>query len=83
MLFLENLIRALLIFNGLRSHHGQRALLGYHYHLNDLLCDLRRLSDVGILQEQRTPTPQETLPAPVALLAFQGRAMSHNIHTFR
>jgi ATP-dependent phosphofructokinase / diphosphate-dependent phosphofructokinase len=31
MLFLENLIRALLIFNGLRSQHGQRALLGYHY----------------------------------------------------
>jgi hypothetical protein len=31
MLFLENLIRALLIFNGLRSSHCQRALLGYHY----------------------------------------------------
>ena len=31
MLFLENLIRALLIFNGLRSRHCQRALLGYHY----------------------------------------------------
>jgi hypothetical protein len=31
MLFLENLMRALLIFNGLRSHHCQRALLGYHY----------------------------------------------------
>jgi hypothetical protein len=28
---LKNLIRALLIFNGLRTHHGQRALLGYHY----------------------------------------------------
>ena len=31
MLFLENLIRALLIFNGLQSHHCQRALLVYHY----------------------------------------------------
>src|SRR3989442_461886 len=30
MLFLENLIRALLIFR-LRSRHCQRALLGYHY----------------------------------------------------
>src|SRR5436305_118739 len=31
MLFLENLIRALLIFNRLRSRHCQRALLVYHY----------------------------------------------------
>src|SRR6516165_3234025 len=31
MLFLKNLIRALRIFNGLRSCHGQRALLVYHY----------------------------------------------------
>src|SRR6266446_8581255 len=31
MLFLENFIRALLIFNELRSRHCQRALLGYHY----------------------------------------------------
>jgi hypothetical protein len=31
MLFLENLIRALLIFNELRNRHCQRALLGYHY----------------------------------------------------
>src|SRR5689334_11090090 len=31
MLFLENLIRALLIFNGLRSCYCQRAFLGYHY----------------------------------------------------
>src|SRR5262245_57391811 len=30
MLFLETLIRALLIFNGLRSPHCQRALLVYH-----------------------------------------------------
>src|SRR5215471_9618844 len=33
MLFLANLIRALLIFNGLRSRHCQRAFLGYHYRL--------------------------------------------------
>jgi hypothetical protein len=31
MLFLENISQALFIFNGLRSHHCQRALLGYHY----------------------------------------------------
>src|SRR5215831_18626101 len=31
MLLLENLIQALLIFHGLRSRHGQRALLVYHY----------------------------------------------------
>jgi hypothetical protein len=31
MLFLENTLQALFIFNGLRSHHCQRALLGYHY----------------------------------------------------
>src|SRR5262245_4315786 len=31
MLCLENFIRALLIFNGLRSRYYQRALLGYHY----------------------------------------------------
>jgi len=29
MLFLENLIRVLLIFNGLRSRYYQQALLGY------------------------------------------------------
>jgi hypothetical protein len=32
MLFLENTLQALFIFNGLRSRHCQRALLGYHYH---------------------------------------------------
>src|SRR5262245_30363261 len=31
MLFLKNLLRALWIFNGLRSRHCQRALLVYHY----------------------------------------------------
>jgi len=31
MLFLENILKALFIFNGLRSRHCQRALLGYHY----------------------------------------------------
>jgi putative transposase len=31
MLFLENTLQALFIFNGLRSRHCQRALLGYHY----------------------------------------------------
>src|SRR5262245_64754453 len=31
MLFSENLIRVLLMFNGLRSRYCQRALLVYHY----------------------------------------------------
>ena len=31
MLFLENLIRALLILNGSQSRHSQQALLGYYY----------------------------------------------------
>jgi hypothetical protein len=39
MLFLENLIRALLIFNELRSRHCQRALLGYHYRARCLTMD--------------------------------------------
>src|SRR5712691_11009219 len=37
------------------------------------------LKHLRIFQEKRTPTPQETLPAPVALLAFRRRAMAHNI----
>src|SRR5262249_49618466 len=37
----ENLIRALLIFNGLRSRYCQRALLGYHYPKVDV--DVERL----------------------------------------
>jgi hypothetical protein len=36
ILFLENLIRALLIFNGLRSCYCQRALLGYHYRIGEV-----------------------------------------------
>jgi uncharacterized protein YjbI with pentapeptide repeats len=35
MLFLENTLQALFLFNGLRSHHCQRALLGYHYHIEE------------------------------------------------
>ena len=50
-----------------------------HRHIHDLLLDLRRLTGVGIRQEERSPAPQETLPAPVALFAFRRRAMSHNI----
>src|SRR4029453_898134 len=54
---------------------------GVHSHIDDLLLDLRRLPGVGILQEKCPSTPQETLSAPVALLPFKGRAMSHNINT--
>src|SRR5262249_49251915 len=35
MLLLENLMRTLFVFNGLRSCHCRRALLGYHYPLGD------------------------------------------------
>jgi hypothetical protein len=38
MLFLENTLQALFIFNGLRSRHCQRALLGYHYRLMSDSC---------------------------------------------
>ena len=51
-----------------------------HGHIDDLLLDLRRLPGVSIFQEKCPSTPQETLPAPVALLSFKGRAMAHNIH---
>ena len=34
MLFLENTLQVIFIFNGLRIHHCQRALLGYHYPIN-------------------------------------------------
>ena len=52
---------------------------GVQGHINDLLLDLRRLTGVGILQEKRPPTPQETLSAPVALFAFRRRAVAYNI----
>ena len=52
---------------------------GVHGHIDDLLLDLRRLPGVGILQEKRTPTPQETFPAPVALLPFRRHPMLDNI----
>ena len=37
MLFLGNTLQALFIFNGLRRHHCQRALLGYHYPIAGLI----------------------------------------------
>ena len=46
-----------------------------HRHIHDLLLDLKCLTSVGILQEKRPPTPQETLSAPVALFAFRRRAV--------
>src|SRR5215471_11874684 len=39
-----------------------------------VIVTLRSLS-----KEKRPPTPQQTLAAPVALLAFRGRATAHNI----
>jgi hypothetical protein len=45
MLFLENLIRALLIFNELWSCYCQRALLVYHY----------RLDKISIIHQSGTP----------------------------
>ena len=50
-----------------------------HGHIDDLLLDLRRLPGVSIFQEKCPSTPQETLPAPIALLALSCRAMSYNI----
>ena len=35
MLFLENPMRTLFVFNGLRSYHSRPALLGYHYRVQE------------------------------------------------
>ena len=48
MLFFENLIRALLMFNGLRSRYCQRALLVYHYQIERGFLTLRALPNWGI-----------------------------------
>ena len=50
-----------------------------HGHIDDLLLDIRRLAGVAVFQEKCPPTPQETLPAPVALFAFSRRAVAYNI----
>jgi hypothetical protein len=50
-----------------------------HRHIDDLLFDLRGETGVGICQEKRPSTPSTARTAPIALLAFRRRAMSHNI----
>jgi hypothetical protein len=50
-----------------------------HRHVDDLLLDLRQETDIGILEEKRSSTPEATLAAPVALLALRRRAMAYNI----
>src|SRR6266404_9497155 len=52
---------------------------GIHGHVDDLLLHLRRLADIGIIQQKRAPTAESTLPAAVALLAFRRHAMPDNI----
>src|SRR5215468_1412354 len=52
---------------------------GVHGHIDDLLLHLRRLTGVGILQEKRPSTPQETFSAPITLLPFRRRAVSDDI----
>jgi hypothetical protein len=54
---------------------------GLHRPVDDWLRDVRRWPGVGLLQEKRTPTPQKTLPAPVARLPVRRRALSHQIRT--
>ena len=55
---------------------------GVQGHLDDVGLDLRRWTGVGVLQEKRPSTAQETLPAPGTLLPFKRRAMAHKINTW-
>ena len=50
-----------------------------HRHIDNLLLNLRQETGIGICQEKRPSTPKATRTAPIALLAFRHRAMSHNI----
>ena len=50
-----------------------------HRPIDDRLLALRRETGVSIGQEKRPSTPEATRTAPIALLAFRRRAMSHNI----
>jgi hypothetical protein len=60
MLFLENTLQALFIFNGLRSRHCQRALLGYHY-----LRPLWNFARLGCLSAQHPTIFVETRELPL------------------
>jgi len=50
-----------------------------HHWARYLLLHPRRLAEIGIVQQKRTPPPELTLPAAVALLTFGRRAMPDNI----
>ena len=50
-----------------------------HRPIDDRLLALRRETGVSIGQEKRPSTPEATRTAPVALLAFRGRAMAYNV----
>jgi hypothetical protein len=52
---------------------------GIHRHIDDLLLDRRRLTGVGVLQQQGPSTPLKAGTAPIALLAFRRQSMLHNI----
>src|SRR5262245_35849547 len=52
---------------------------GIHGDVDDLLLHLKRVGDITIVQQNRTPTAESTLPAAVALLAFSRRAVPDNI----
>ena len=71
MLFFENLIRALSIFNGLRSRYCQRALLVYHYRFSTLCKStiLRAPSLLGghLFQQMTVEFPDIEGPAATAV----------------
>ena len=50
-----------------------------HRHIDNLLFDLSGETGIGIYQEKCPSTPSTARTAPIALLAFRRRAMSHNI----
>jgi len=62
MLFLENILQVLFIFNGLRRRHCQRALLGYHYHICDRTKEGGALA--GGIEPRNTSAPTGNPPGP-------------------
>jgi hypothetical protein len=72
MLFLENLMRELLIFNGLRSRHCQQALLVYHYPLRSTRKRVWKLAWIVLLGDCDDPRTLPTRPWQAAQRGSMG-----------
>jgi RNA recognition motif-containing protein len=81
MLFLKNLIRALWIFNGLRSRHCQRALLVYHYPVETVRIltdrDTGRSRGFGFVEMPDDPAGERAIEA-LNGTSLGGRALTVN-----